>query len=226
MRRIAVVVTFAAACLLGRAALAQQQNPISYDAVAKAKAGQWAEYTMSMKGAPQTIKMRYALVEKTDKSMALEVDSQTPMGPVLMHMQFSAAPDAWKLDKARVQANGQTKDIGAAELQNGAIKRNDPPGKQIGAEATITVPAGKFAAKHYQKQVEMPGMGMQTIDVYMSDKALPTGLVKMTAQTGIEAVLSATGGDAKAQLPITGAAESATPAATPAPSGNKSAPKK
>ena len=36
--------------------------------------------------------------------MAIEIDSQTPMGPMLMRMKFAPAPpDAWKLVKARMQ---------------------------------------------------------------------------------------------------------------------------
>ena len=60
----------AVTCFAGVAG-AQQQNPISYDALAKSKAGQWSEYTMTAKGQPQTIKMKYALVAKSDKAVYL-----------------------------------------------------------------------------------------------------------------------------------------------------------
>jgi hypothetical protein len=197
-RAVAAVVLVAG---LAATASAQQQNPISFDTISKAKSGQWAEYTMSMKGQPQTITMRYAVVERADKLLGLEIDSKTPMGPMVMHMQFTAtAPDVWNLSKAVVQMGDQKKFVSPEEMKAGDIKKADTPGKLVGTE-TVTVPAGKFEAKHYQRKAAMPNQpGEQLIDVWMSDKAGPTGLVKMTAANGVEAVLSGTGSDAKAQL--------------------------
>jgi hypothetical protein len=203
MHRSVAVVAFAASLGLAVTASAQQSNPISFDTISKAKNGQWAEYTMSMKGQAQTIKMRYALVERGDKMLGLEVDSQTPMGPVVMHMQYSATgPEAWSMSKAVVQVGEQKKFMTAEEMKSGDIKKADLPGKLVGTE-TVTVPAGKFETKHYTRKTVMPGQpGEQQIDVWMSDKAPPTGLVKMTAANGVEAVLSGTGGDAKAKLSL------------------------
>lgn len=201
MRRTVAVFALLAVFSLTRAALAEQQNPISFDAISKAKNGQWAEYTMSMKGQPQSIKMRYALVERSDKQIGLEVDSKTPMGPVLMHMLFtSSGADAWNMTKVVVLINGKKNTMPAEQMKTGDIKKADTPGKLIGSES-VTVPGGTFQSKHYQRQAQMPGQATpQTIDVWMSDKALPTGLVKMSAANGVEAVLSSTGGDAKSQL--------------------------
>jgi hypothetical protein len=203
MHRPVAVVAFAAALGLAASASAQQNNPISFDTISKAKNGQWAEYTMSMKGQAQTIKMRYALVERGDKTIGLEVDSQTPMGPVIMHMQYSATgSEAWSMAKAAVQVGEQKKFMTAEEMKSGDIKKADTPGKLVGTE-TVTVPAGKFEAKHYTRKAVMPGQpGEQQIDVWMSDKAPPTGLVKMTAANGVEAVLSSTGNDAKAKISL------------------------
>jgi hypothetical protein len=195
------VAILAASLALATSAAAQQQNPISFDTISKAKNGQWAEYTMSMKGQPQTIKMRYSVVERSDKLIGLEVDSQTPMGPVIMRMQFTAAsPDTWSLSKALVQVGEQKKQMTPEEMKSGDIKKGETQGKLVGNEA-VTVPAGKFDTKHYQRKVVMPGQpGEQQIEVWMSDKAGPTGLVKMSSANGVDVVLSSTGNDAKAKL--------------------------
>lgn len=229
MRNLLALVVAAS---FGGVAFAQQsQNPMSYEAVAKAKSGSWAEYTMSMKGkagqaAPPTIKMKYALVDKSDKAMGLEIDSATPMGQMAIHMNFEAATaDSWKLVKARMQmGQNPPQDMPAAALATGGIKKNDPPGKLVGSE-TVTTPVGKFETKHYTR-VMPPEQGGSTIDVWMSDKAVPTGLVKMTDSRGAEIVLTATGNDAKPKMDMTKPAATATPpGGGPAPE-SKPAPSK
>src|SRR5947209_1869612 len=122
-----------------------QTNPMSYEAMAKAKKGSWAEYTMTMPGgAPGTpsagagakMTVRYAVVEKNEREMTMETDSQTPMGPVHSSMTFAPSPpDAWKLVKARIQMGTQpVQDVPAAKLTEGSVKKSDSPGKLIGAE--------------------------------------------------------------------------------------------
>jgi hypothetical protein len=224
-----IVAMTAMLCLSGGVALAQQQNPLSFEAVAKSKAGQWAEYTMTMKGQPQTVKMKYAIVEKSAKALALEVDSQTPIGPVLMHMMFEpSGPDSWKLTKARMKMGPTTQDMPPAALSQGGIKKNESPGKLIGTEEVKTA-VGSFSCKHYQK-VAPKEAGGSTIDLWMNDKVLPTGLVKMADSRGAEALLTATGSDAKPKMDMTAPAPTATvPGMTgepaSAPSGASSAPK-
>ncbi|HEX4457093.1 MAG TPA: hypothetical protein VIA18_03940 [Polyangia bacterium] len=207
-------------CFAGVAG-AQQQNPISFDALAKSKAGQWAEYTMSAKGQPQTIKMKYALVAKTAKEAAFEIDSVTPMGPVLLHMTYEpAGADGWKLVKARMQMGPNAQDMPEGQLAAGGIKKGDVFGKLIGTEQVKTA-AGSYSCKHYQKPMPADAMSPTpgTIDIWISDKALPTGMVKMVdSQHGAEAVLTSAGGDAKAKMDITAPLPGATPPAAPASS--------
>jgi hypothetical protein len=222
---------FVAVALLASPAFAQQaNNPISFEALSRAKNGQWAEYTMSMKGQAQSIKMRYALVEKSDKTIGLEVDSNTPMGPMLMHMQFtSGGADTWNMTKAVAKIGEQKQYMTAEQLKTGDVKKSDTPGKLVGTES-VTVPAGKFEAKHYTRKVSMPGAGGETtLDVWMSDKVEPTGLVKMAASNGVEAVLTATGNDAKSQLPLddkAGAGGKGAEKPAAAPSGSSAKPAK
>jgi hypothetical protein len=199
-----------------------QQNPMSYEAMSKAKAGTWAEYTMSMPGQAEKLKVRYAVVEKTDREMTMETESNTPMGPVHSTMTFAPSPpDAWKLVKARMQmGTNPPQDVPAAKLTEGSIKKSDTPGKLVGPER-ITVPAGTFETKHYKHELPKEAGGI-TLDVWMSDKAVPTGVVKMSGAGGIEMVLSSTGTGAKAR-PET-KTDKAAPAA-PAP-GATAAPAK
>jgi hypothetical protein len=220
MRSSLVVVACAVVAGLSGAAHAQQQSPLSFEALAKSKAGQWAEYTMVLKATNQSMKMRYAIVEKSDKEMALEIDSQTPVGPMLMHMAFEAAsPTTWKIARARLQMGAQTQDIPKDQMAEGMIKKNDPPGKLIGTDQIKTI-LGTLPCKHYQKVLpkEMPGGG-STVDVWMNDKVLPTGMVKMVNSLGVEITLSGTGTDAKPKLSLEGPAGQPAPPAAPAPAG-------
>ena len=191
-----VVVTILAA--FGGVASAQS-NPMSYEAMAKAKKGQWAEYSMTIPGSPQKLTVRYAVTEKNEREMTMETDSQTPMGPVHSSMTFAPSPpEGYKLVKARMQMGTQpAQDVPAAKLTEGAVKKSDTPGKLVGSEK-ITVPAGTFDTKHYKHEMPKEAGGM-TLDVWMSDKAVPTGMVKMSGAGGIEMVLAATGTGAKSK---------------------------
>lgn len=191
---------------------------MSFDALAKAKAGSWAEYTMTMNGKPQTMKMKYSMVEKTDKTMAIEVDSATPMGSILVHMGFAAdGPDNWKMVAARMQMGASPpQDLPKEQMGQGGIKRGDSIGKLVGTESVKTA-VGTFNCKHYQRDAQGPG-GPQTIDMWMNDKALPTGMVKLGDQKGVTFVLSATGNDAKAKMDMNAKATTATPPPSAPPS--------
>jgi len=195
-----------------------QSNPMSYEAMAKAKQGAWAEYTMTMPGAPDKLKVRYAVVTKNEREMTMETDSQTPMGPVHSAMTFAPSPpDAWKLVKARIQMGTQpAMDMPASKLSEGSVKKSDSPGTLVGPEK-ITVPAGTFETKHYKREMPKDAGGM-TLDVWMSDKAIPTGVVKLSGAGGVEMVLSSTGTGAKPK------AETAAPASGSTASGSTAKP--
>lgn len=207
------------AVLLFAGVASAQSNPMSYEAMAKAKQGSWAEYTMTMPGGANKMTVRYAVVEKNEREMTMETDSQTPMGPVHSSMTFAPLPpDTWKLVKARMQMGTQpAQDVPAAKLTEGSVKKSDTPGKLVAAEK-ITVPAGTFDTKHYKHELPKEAGGM-TLDVWMSDKAVPTGVVKMSGAGGIEMVLSSTGSGAKAKpeakpAAVTGEKAGEKPAAT------------
>jgi len=191
----------------------QQPNPLSYEALTRAKPGQWAEYTLVRKSG-QTAKLKWAMVDKSDKGLGIEVDSQTQIGPVLMHLGFEpAGPQGWKLAKARMQTGTQTQDIGQEQINEGVIKKNDPPGKLVGTE-TLKTPAGTLACKHYQKALPQGG----AVEIWTNDHVMPTGMVKMVTPDGDQIVLSAMGTGAKARLSLSGPPAAPPPAVAPASS--------
>jgi hypothetical protein len=176
-------------------ALAQQQTPLSYDAISKAKQGAWAEYSVAVRGQQQTAKMRQASVAKSAKNLQFEITSATPMGLMVMSSTYEPAGSDWKLTKVHVQMGTMQQDIPNDQLKSGDIKKDESPGKLIGTES-LTTPAGKFSCKHYQRAMTPNKAGGETVDLWMSDQVSPTGLVKMTS-TKAEISLMATGGDAK-----------------------------
>lgn len=203
------------ACLsLSRAAVAQSPSgnaPMSYEAIAKAEVGAWAEYTTAVKGKPDAIKVRYALVEKTAKRIAIEIDGQTPMGPLLVRMEFEAGgPDSWKLTKARMQMAGASAQDMPMPAEVPTIKKGEKVGELVGKSALKT-PSGTFDTEQYRKSFQQGGVNM-TIDFWMSDKVLPVGLVKQSTTDGnLTTLLAATGTGATSKM-----AKPATPEGKPA----------
>jgi hypothetical protein len=116
-------------------------------------------------------------------------------------------------------------DVPAAKLTEGSVKKSDSPGKLVGAEK-VTVPAGTFETKHYKNEMPKEAGGM-TLDVWMSDKAIPTGVVKMSAAGGVEMVLAQTGMGAKSKGEPKAEAKPESMKATPAtPATSDTAPAK
>lgn len=206
--------------LSGVASAQSGQNPLLFEAMSKAKPGQWAEYSVVAKGGNgKPMKMRYALVEKTADKAAFEIESDSPYGKMLAHMSYTAdGPTGWKLTGARVNAGGAVQDMPADALAAmGGVKKGDSFGKLIGSEEVKTS-LGSFPCKHYQKTLNGEGGAPAgaVVDLWMSDKALPMGLVKVADARG-DIMLAATGNDAKPQvdmkapasMPPTGAAPAA-----------------
>jgi hypothetical protein len=166
---------------------------LSYEALSRASAGAWADYTMDKDGQAHAT-MRYALVEKSAKAMAVEVSSTTP--PLVMRMDLVAnGPTAWRLERMRMQiGGGQVTDAQIPEGADRLIRKDGNLGTLVGKE-TIKTPAGSFECKHYKQ--ELP---QGEADVWMSDKALPGGIVQSrVAALGIKMTLTATGSGAAAK---------------------------
>lgn len=204
--------------LLSAQALAQGGNAqLSYDAIMKAPVGSWAEYVTTMKGRPDQMKVRFALVEKTAKTFALEMDGQTPMGPMLMRMDYVAAGEGvWKIAKLRMQQGASAPAEVPIPPNAPPLKKGETVGEPVGT-SSVKTPAGTFDAKQYRKKIEQGPVKM-TVDLWMSDKVLPVGLVKQSSEdTGFVMMLAATGNGATSKMAVGEAKPANKPAAAPAP---------
>jgi hypothetical protein len=192
-----IAAALVAALLVPSLALAQaSNNQISYGAITRAPVGSWAEYRISKEGA-DPVKVRYTLVARDAKQIAVEVDSQTSLGRVVMRMTFAPDPkDAtrWNLVAARMRMpDGEMRDMpvpgqGArARGQGASFSKGDRFGERIGREE-IAIPAGKRSAEHFRRKDESG-----TSEVWMDDQVLPVGMVKLRDAAGGTVELVATG---------------------------------
>jgi hypothetical protein len=190
-----VASAFALLCALGVAhAQAPGNASLSYEALAKAAPGAWAEYALGT-GEKNVTTMRYSLVEKTKDKLAMEIE--TTMPPLVMRMDFVAnGAAAWKLARIRMKmGTGAVQDVPTPEGAEQIIKKGGSFGALVGDEKLKT-PAGEFACKHYRQKTEQ-GEG----EVWMSDAALPAGLVQSTvAALGAKITIAKTGSGAKAKI--------------------------
>jgi hypothetical protein len=147
---------------------------LDFAALAKSTPGSWADYTMSIPGRQESPRIRYVLVEKTASKLSLEVDSPTPKGELDVRLDFGAAgPDAWKLASGKMLIGEQALDLPAQQIASATpVKKDAPPGELVGNEDVKTA-AGTFTCRHYKKNLKGAN-----IELWMSDKAQPTGLVK------------------------------------------------
>jgi hypothetical protein len=166
---------------------------LSYEALQKAPAGTWAEYSMTL-GQQKASTMRYSLVEKSAKTMAIEIETQMP--PLVMRMDFAAAGEGWNLSRIRMRlGEGQVQDVPPPENAGQIIKKGGSFGKPSGSE-TLKTPAGSFECKKYKLATEQGAS-----EVWMSDKALPTGLVQtVVASLNAKITLNAIGSGAAAKI--------------------------
>jgi hypothetical protein len=180
---------------------------IDYDAIAKAKSGAWSDYAVSMPNAEKAPLVRYSLVDKAGQKLAIEVDTPTKKGDILMHFDFGAVgADGWKMTGGKMKLGDQPPMTmpAAAFAQAAVIKKGSAPGDLVGTE-DVTTPAGKFTCRHYTKKFVPPAESNArtapiTVDLWMSDKVLPTGLVKSSIGPML-LTLAATGNGASAKLP-------------------------
>ncbi len=164
-------------------------DQLLYEALMKAPVGTYADYLLSSEGEKETLVMHYALVERSDIRLAIEIEVATPEGPFLTRLEYIPDGDtAWKLDHARVK-------VGKHPVQTvpppgtSIIRKGTFEGKLLGQEK-ISTKAGAFDATHYQQGA---------YEVWMSDRALPLGLVKKVGHSTTE-ILQKVGSGKKSQL--------------------------
>jgi hypothetical protein len=211
IRSIATAGAFAAALFASTAEAQDGAGPVPASGAAglnvdlttlmKAKAGAWADYTMSGKGTDKAVTIRYAVVERTPSKVSLEVDTPSPKGELVVRFDFvPQGPDTWKIQSGKVQLGGQKIDVPPAQLAAATpLKTTDPPGELVGTEE-LTTPLGSFSSKHYKKSLTEGGKG-PWMDVWINPSISPTGLVKSSFEAmGIQVTLLATGTGAQSKI--------------------------
>ena len=164
--------------------------------------GAWAEYTLEEKGDPEVAKVRYALVEKTDARLAIEVTMRAHARPFLMRVEYASANGIWRESSAKLVVGGNT--VSPAPIRFGptpTLRGAREIGMFVRQEAVV-VPGGRFDCACYQATISEPGTrtdrDTRKADVWMSDRAQPTGLVKARVPSrGLVILLSATGEGAR-----------------------------
>ena len=182
-----------AVALVPAAAWAQvSNNQIAYAALMSAPVGSWADYLITKHG--ETTRVRYSLIARDKKRVALDVDSQTPVGRVVVRMEFAPDPkeaDRWNLSAARMHTpDGEVKEMpvpSRAEAKSASFGKTDRFGERLGVEA-IAVAAGKRSATHYRRA---------TTDVWVDEHLVPVGMVKLTDGEGGVVELAASGSGGK-----------------------------
>ena len=117
--------------------------------------GYWMEIRSAGPGMPGEMVMKQLLVLGGDRPQIKRMIMQSPGQPP-MEMPMGMMP-------------------GMGRREPGAGGGDTSPGEKVGTE-TITVPAGTFECDHYRKQ-EPRG----TVDVWISSKVSPYGMVKMSS---------------------------------------------
>jgi hypothetical protein len=212
-------IAFALVSLLCTHAFAQGGGggaaPMSYDAIMKAPVGSWAEYVTTMKGRTEAVKFKYSVVEKNPKRVVIEVDGTTPMGAMLMRMEYEPAGEgALKVTKARMQM-GDAAPMDMPIPPGTPLLKKDADTSDLVGKETVKTAIGTFDCKKYKKTVSQGPVNM-TFHVWISDKALPIGLVKQAnVEETLVVTLTATGTGATAKMKAS--AEPAKKPEEPAP---------
>lgn len=189
MKSIVAAAVFGAALLVPHLAAAQSpNNQISFTAVMKAPPGAWADYVMTRDEHTRPVRVRYTLVERTAKAAAIELDSSAPAGRALVRMEYVAdGADRYRLQRAVMKMpDGKLQVLptpGGPQAKSASFGKGDTFGTKVGNEA-VRVGAGTFQAEHWRSG---------TSEVWMDDKALPVGLVKLTGEDGAAVELVAMG---------------------------------
>ncbi|MGB9484870.1 MAG: hypothetical protein WCD04_01970 [Terriglobia bacterium] len=159
--------------------------------------GSGAQYQMTAKNG--TMSFAYVIVGQEDVEGStghwMEIRSENPgmPGEMVMKQLIVTGGDKPQIKRMIMQMPGRPPMempmgmLGMGQRGQGSGAGDTSPGVKVGVE-TITVPAGTFVCDHYRKQ-EPQG----TVDVWISDKVPPYGMVKMSSgerTTVLEKVLS------------------------------------
>lgn len=179
--------------------------PLGLD-VSTVNVGTWSEYAVSGSGANGTI--RWAVVGRDAKGTTLEVSmpdadlGKGKKGVVVQRVSVAARV----VTDAAIQVGDSDPLTLKAPAKDVRFAAPDPATKT--ADESVTVQAGTFSATHYHVTT-----GQGTLDYWITDKAQPLGLVKLTltpaptakvvkkrAAGAVSMELVKTGSDAKAVI--------------------------
>jgi len=170
----------------------------------KVPVGSWASYSMTMGGTTMTSKM--ALVARDASSVSMETSIEGGMmammgGKMTMRMVMDPDPTtAAKPVKQMVMQVGDQDPMIAPDTMQAQKYSKPDPSTLVGKE-TLKVAAGSYKTSHYRTKT-----AHGDVDVWVSEDAAPTGLVKLSTppmQAGQQQVpgmtmeLTATGKGAK-----------------------------
>ncbi len=147
--------------------------------------GSGAQYQMTAKNG--TMSFAYVIVGKEDVEGSagywMEIRSENPgmPGETVMKQLIVTGGDKPQIKRMIMQIPGRPPMempmgmLGMGQRGQGTGAGDTSPGEKVGSE-TITVPAGTFACEHYRKQAPQG-----TVDVWISSKVPPYGMVKMSS---------------------------------------------
>jgi hypothetical protein len=182
---------------------AQPPMPMVVD-LKKVDIGSWASYSMTV--GQMTMTAKFALVARDSSSVSMESSMEGGMMAMMggkMTMKLVLDPDpttAAKPVKQMIMQVGDQDPMLAPDTMP-AQKYSKPDPKTLVGKETIKVAAGSFKTGHYRTKTEHG-----TADVWVSEEAAPTGLVKMTTSAvqpgmpGMTMELTATGKGAQATI--------------------------
>jgi hypothetical protein len=147
-------------------------------ALIRSPLGAWSDYTMAKTGSDKSVTIRYALVDKGPQKLGLEIDTPTPKGAIVMRFDFAGQADVWKLAGGKMQRGTESMDLPKDQLDaTPPLKKGAALGDFV-ANESLTIPAGTFACKHFRSKVVPDDPKSPVMDLWVSDKVAPTGLVK------------------------------------------------
>lgn len=173
---------------------------IDDDTLTKSAVGSWADYTMTLKKSNETKRSRWVIVERAPQRLVLENRLELTVGLAVFRFEYQrAGSDAWKVSSATIKiGSAEQTVIPPDKLASALVARSTSMGKLLGTEKVVT-PAGTFECQHFVKATRMAKEDV-VVDVWVSPKATPTGMVKsVIAAKGIEVLLTAVGNDGDAK---------------------------
>lgn len=154
-------------------------TPIGVD-LRKVPVGSWAEYAISAENTPG-MKGRFALVsrQKNDHTMEMAMDGgQLAMmgGKMTIKMVMATQGNESQVKQAVMQMGTNDPMEMPTNAPNAQAAKFSPPDpKSLVGSEEVKVAAGSFKTQHYRTTTPQG----HVVDVWLSDKAPPIGLVKM-----------------------------------------------